>query len=131
MMVRTLSALALFGTAACYSVKPVANIREFIPAKNPARVWVVNQANESYVLTAPRLEGDNIVGRLLNSSEEMSIPVGSAQLVEARQRDKGKTLAVGVIMGVVAGGVLYLVANAGNSEADSQTYNNESVVGRY
>ena len=131
MMVRTLSALALLGTAACYSIKPVANIREFIPAKQPDRVWVVNNSNESYILTAPRLEGDNIVGRLLNSSEEMSIPVGSAQLVEARQKDKGKTVAVGVILGAVAGVTLYMVANAGNSEADSQTYNNESVVGRF
>ena len=130
MMVRTLSALALLGTAACYSIKPVANIREFIPAKNPEKVWVVNQENESYILTAPRLEGDNIVGRLLNSSEEMSIPVGSAQLVEARQSDKGKTIAVGAILGAVAGVTLYLVANSGNSEGDSQTYNNgESVVG--
>lgn len=124
MLVRSLTALALLGTVACYTVRPVANIREFIPAKNPARVWVVNQSNESYVLTGPRLEGDEIVGRLLNSSEEMRIPVASAQLVEAKQTDKGKTIVVGVLLGVVAGTTVFLVATGGNSPGDSQDYDN-------
>lgn len=124
MVVRTLTVGALLATAACYSVRPVLNAREFIPAKQPARVWVVNNANESYVLTTPRVEGDNIVGTRLNSNEEMSIPLGSTQLVEARQRDKGKTLAVGLILGVVGAGTLYLVANAGNTPGDSGDYDN-------
>ena len=124
MVVRTLTALALLGTVACYSVKPVANIREFIPANNPQRVWVVNKSNESYILTAPRVEGEEIVGRLLNSSEEMRIPVASAQLVEAKQRDKGKTIAVGVLLAAVAGTTVYLVANGGSTPGDPQDYDN-------
>ena len=122
MLVRTLTVGLLLATSACYSIKPVLNARDFIPAKRPDRVWVVNNANESYVLTAPRVEGDNIVGTRVNSNIEVTIPLGQAQLVEARQRDKGKTLAVGVILGVVGAGTLYLVANAGNGTVDGGTY---------
>jgi hypothetical protein len=124
MVVRSLTVAALLGTAACSTVRPVLNAREFIPAQRPDRVWVVNSKNESFVLTAPRVEGENIVGTLQGSGTQMIIPLGSTQLVEARQRDKGKTLAVGVIMGAVAGGVLFLVANAGSSEPDPQNYDN-------
>ena len=124
MVVRTLTALTLLGTVACYSVKPVTNVREFIPASKPARLWVVNNSNESYILTTPRVEGEEIVGRLLNSSEEMRIPLGSAQLVEARQKDKGKTLAVGVILAAVAGTTVYLVASGGSTPGDNQDYDN-------
>jgi hypothetical protein len=125
MLVRSLTAGALLATAACSSVQPVLNAREFIPAKQPEKVWVVNKSNESYVLTAPRVEGDNIVGTLLNSQEEMRIPLGQAQLVEARQRDKGKSLAVGVILGVVAAGTIYMVAQAGNGNVDPGSYTGE------
>jgi hypothetical protein len=124
MVVRLLTAAALLGTAACTSVKPVLNAREFIPANRPARVWVVNTQNESYVLTAPRVEGDNIVGMLLNSGEEMSIPIAKAQVVEARQRDQKKTLIMGVVLGSVVGGVVFLAASSGNSDPDPQNYNN-------
>jgi hypothetical protein len=84
----------------------------------------VNQSNESYVLNSPRVEGDNIVGRLLNSSEEMTIPLGSAQLVEAKQKDKGKTILVGVVLAAVAGTTVYLVASGGSTPGDSQDYDN-------
>lgn len=122
MVVRTLTVGLLLASSACYSIRPVLNARDFIPAKRPDRVWVVNNANESYVLTAPRVEGDNIVGTRLNSNIEVTIPLGQAQLVEARQRDRGKTLAVGVILGVVGAGTLYLVATAGNGTVDGGTY---------
>ena len=122
MLVRTLTVGLLLGTTACYSIKPVLNARDFIPANRPARVWVVNNANETYVLSAPRVEGDNIVGTRVNSNIEVTIPLGQAQLVEARQRDKGKTLAVGVILGVVGAGTIYLVASAGNGNVDPGTY---------
>jgi len=124
MVVRSLTVAALLGTAACTSVRPVLNAREFIPARQPNRVWVVNNQNESYILTAPRLEGDNIVGMLLNSSEEMSIPLGSAQLVEARQRDKKKTMVAGVILGAVLGSVVFLAVKAGSTPGDNQDYDN-------
>jgi hypothetical protein len=124
MVVRSLTAAALLATAACYSVRPVVNAKEFIPANRPERVWVVNQSNESYVLNSPRVEGDNIVGRLLNSSEEMTIPLGSAQLVEAKQKDKGKTILVGVVLAAVAGTTVYLVASGGSTPGDSQDYDN-------
>lgn len=126
MLVRNLTALALLGTAACYTVRPVANIREFIPAKQPARVWVVNQSNESYILTSPRVEGDNIVGRLLNSSEEMSIPLGQAQLVEAKQKDQKKTLIAGLVLGAVVGSVVYFAATAGGDAGELIGYTGES-----
>jgi hypothetical protein len=61
----------------------------------------------------------------MNSSDVVSIPLGSAQLVEARQRDKKKTLLVGVIVGVVAGGTLYMVANAGKEPGDLGGYTGE------
>jgi hypothetical protein len=122
MVVRSLTVAALLGTAACSTVRPVLNAREFIPAQRPERVWVVNDKNETFVLTAPRVEGENIVGTLQGSGTPMIIPLGKTQLVEARQRDKSKSLAVGVIAAVVGGGVLYLVANAGNSEGADQSY---------
>lgn len=122
MVVRSLTVAALLGTAACSTVRPVLNARDFIPAQRPDRVWVVNDKNETFVLTAPRVEGENIVGTLQGSGTQMIIPITSAQLVEARQRDKSKSLAVGVIAAVVGGGVLYLVANAGNSAGADQSY---------
>lgn len=122
MVVRTLTVAALLGTAACSSVRPVLNAREFIPARQPDRVWVVNARNESFVLTAPRVEGDNIVGTLQGSGTQMTIPLGSTQLVEAKQRDKSKTIVFSAVMGAVAGGVIFFVANAGNSPGDDQSY---------
>jgi hypothetical protein len=119
---RITAAVGIFAITACYSVRPVANARDFISAEQPKRVWVVNSQNESYVLTSPRVEGDNIVGNLQGSGTAMTIPLGSAQLVEARQRDKTKTLVAGVVFGVVAGGVAFLVAGAGSTPGDSQTY---------
>jgi hypothetical protein len=102
----------------------VLNAREFIPANQPQRLWVVNTQNESYILTSPRVEGDNIVGMLLNSNQMMTIPFDKAQIVEARQRDKKKTLIMGIVMGSVVGGVVFLAANAGNSTPDPQNYDN-------
>lgn len=125
---RITAAAAILATTACYTVRPVANAREFISAEQPKRVWVVNSQNESYVLTSPRVEGDNIVGNIQGSGTSMTIPLQSAQLVEARQRDKSKTVVAGVVLGVVAGGVAFLVANAGNSEGDSQTYTGMEMV---
>ena len=122
MVVRILSAAALLGTVACSSIQPVMNAREFIPAKQPQRVWVVNQQNESYVVTSPRVEGDNIVGVLLNSDREVTIPIQNAQLVEARQRDKKKTLIAGLVLGGVVGGTVFLAMNAGNTKGDDQSY---------
>lgn len=124
MVVRILTAAALLSTAACTSIRPVLNAREFIPANQPKRLWVVNNQNESYVFTSPRLEGDNIVGVLLNSNQEMTIPLAKAQIVEARQRDKKKTLVMGIVMGSVVGGVVFLAASAGNSDPDPQNYDN-------
>lgn len=124
MVLRSLTVATLLATGACSSIRPVANAREFIQAQQPRRVWVVNNANESYVLMTPRVEGDNIVGTRMNSSDVVSIPLETAQLVEARQRDKKKTLVVGVIMGVVVGGTVYLVANAGNTPGDPGDYDN-------
>ena len=121
MVVRSVTAAALLATAACSSVKPVANAREFIPAHQPDRVWVVNTKNESYMLNQPRVSGDSIVGTL-NGGRVMKIPLANTQLVEAKQRDKGKTLAVAVIGGVVAAGTIFLMASAGDSEGDDQSY---------
>ena len=124
MVVRVLCAAALLGAVACSSIQPVMNAREFIPSNRPQRVWVVNQQNESYVLTFPRVEGDNIVGTLMNSDQSFSIPIQNAQLVEAKQRDKKKTMVAGLILGGVVGGVVFLAAKAGNSKPDPQDYNN-------
>jgi hypothetical protein len=124
MVVRVLCAAALLGAVACSSIQPVMNAREFIPSNRPQRVWVVNQQNESYVLTFPRVEGDNIVGTLMNSDQPFSIPIQNAQLVEAKQRDKKKTLVAGLVLAGVAGGVVFLAANAGNSKPDPQDYDN-------
>jgi hypothetical protein len=124
MVVRVLCAAALLGAVACSSIQPVMNAREFIPSNRPQRVWVVNQQNESYVLTFPRVEGDNIVGTLMNSDQPFSIPIQNAQLVEAKQRDKKKTLVAGLVLGGVVGGVVFLAAKAGNSKPDPQDYNN-------
>src|SRR5688572_4280098 len=110
MVVRILSAAALLGTVACSSIQPVTNAREFIPANQPQRVWVVNQQNESYVIMSPRVEGDNIVGTLMNSDQQMTIPIQNAQLVEAKQRDKKKTLLAGIVLTGVVGGVVFLAA---------------------
>jgi len=125
MVLRSLTVATLLATAACSSIRPVVNAREFIQAQQPKRVWVVNNANESYVLTTPRVEGDNIVGTRMNSDDVVSIPLGSAQLVEARQRDRKKTMVVGVIVAVVAGGTLYMVANAGKEPGDLGGYTGE------
>ena len=124
MVVRSLTVAALVATTACYSIRPVVNAREFIQAKQPQRVWVVNNANESYVINTPRVEGDNIVGMRLNSGDEVSIPLGSAQLVEARQRDKSKTLVAGIVLGAVLGGVVYFAATAGNDPGEIMGYDN-------
>lgn len=121
MVVRSLTVAALLGTAACSSVQPVANAREFIPAHQPSRVWVVNTKNEAYMLHQPRVSGDSIIGTL-NGGRVMKIPIANAQLVEAKQRDKTKTLVVAVVGGVVVAGTVYLMASAGDSEPDDQSY---------
>lgn len=125
MVVRSLTVAALVATTACYSIKPVVNAREFIQASRPQRVWVVNNANESYVLNTPRVEGDNIVGLRLNSGDEVTIPLGQAQLVEAKQRDKSKTLVAGLVLGAVVGGVVYFAATAGGDNAPPTGYEGE------
>jgi hypothetical protein len=121
MVVRSITVAALLATAACSSVKPVANAREFIPAHQPDRVWVVNTKNEAYMLRQPRVSGDSIIGTL-NGGRVMRIPLANAQLVEAKQRDQKKTLAVVVIGGVVLGGTIFLMTQAGDSEGDDQSY---------
>ena len=121
MVVHSMTVAALLATAACSSVKPVANAREFIPAHHPDRVWVVNTKNEAHLLRQPRVSGDSIIGTL-NGGRVMRIPLANAQLVEAKQRDQKKTLAVAIIGGVVLGGTIYLMTQAGDSEADDQSY---------
>ena len=49
---------------------------------------------------------------LQNSGEEMSIPLNNAQLVEAKQHDKKKTMIAAITLSAVGVGVIVLAVSA-------------------
>src|SRR5213596_1568045 len=87
--------------------RPLSSPAEFIPKQRPEEVWI-NQNGKSFVVLDPRIEGDALVGVAENGEDAVKYPLASLTQVSARQRDKGKTTAVIVGLGVagVAGLVL-------------------------
>ena len=114
MEIRKAIAAMLVGSAiGCASVQPVRHPDQFIPAKRPKQLWVTQTDGKEWWLVNPRVNGDEVVGWARGRNErEVSVPLADAQLVQARQIDRGKTaLAAGFAL--VAGGMfLHFVTRA-------------------
>jgi hypothetical protein len=114
MEIRKAIAAMLVGSAiGCASVQPVRHPDQFIPAKRPKQLWVTQADGKEWWLVNPRVNGDEVVGWARGRNErEVSVPLADAQLVQARQIDRGKTaLAAGFAL--VAGGMfLHFVTRA-------------------
>lgn len=109
----------LLSTAACMSVRPVPSVAQFVPQAHPQLVWVTYTDNSIVPVMQPKISGDSLVGTWQGLSEPVAIPLGEVKLVQARQRDKGRTtwLIAGLSVFTAAGVYAIVQATSGKSDA--------------
>jgi hypothetical protein len=102
-MVRVFVAgVALLG-GACVSVRPVVAPEQFIPAEQPALVWVTTTEDEVIPVAGPTVRDAAIMGTWRGLGEPVAIPLSRARLVQARQPDRRRTTLLLVGLGAGAG----------------------------
>lgn len=108
----------LLATVGCMTVRPVPSVSQYIPQHNPQLVWVTYTDNSIVPVLAPKISGDSLVGTWQGLSEPVAIPLGEVKLVQARQRDKGRTtwLIAGLSVFTAAGVYAIVQATAGKSD---------------
>lgn len=105
-------------TSSCMSApRTIASPRTFIPINRPDRIWLTDKEGERMVVLRPRiLPGDTLFARTM-TGDEIWMPLGDIQRVQARQLDKQKTfLAVGGV--VAAAGVIFAIAAGSGGGVD-------------
>jgi len=104
---KALAAVLVGSVIGCASIQPVQRPDQCIAAKRPKQLWVTQADGKEWWLVNPRVNGDEVVGWARGRNErEVSVPLAGAQLVQARQIDRGKTaLAAGFAL--VAGGMFF------------------------
>ncbi|HEY0303376.1 MAG TPA: hypothetical protein VGC44_00315 [Longimicrobiales bacterium] len=99
-------------TSSCMSApRTISSPRTFIPMNRPDRVWLTDKEGERMVVLRPRiLPGDTLFARTM-TGDEVWLPLGDIQRVQARQLDKQKTFLV--VGGVAAVAGLFIAVAAG------------------
>src|SRR3712207_869395 len=81
---RPIAATLLLATAACSSVQPIAQPREFIATRQPQTVWVTtSEWTEPVPVIQPKVVGDTIGGTVYG--EYMQVPLAQVSSVQAKQ----------------------------------------------
>jgi hypothetical protein len=112
----------LLSTAACMTVRPVPSFTQYVPQHNPPLVWVTYTDNSIVPVLQPKISGDSLVGTWQGLSEPVSIPLGQVKLVQARQRDKGRTTWLIAGLSVLTAAGVYAIVQATGKSAPPCTY---------
>jgi hypothetical protein len=110
--------MALIGVA-CTTVRPVSQPAEFIPKASPALVYVTLKNQSKVTLSRPHVSGDTLFGTVTGVASPLAAPLSHVEVVEAKQRDKGRTawLIAGLTL-AVAGGVWAVSQTGGGTTCD-------------
>ncbi len=109
--------LALAAGSACVSVRPVASPEHFIPAQQPNLVWVTTTHEEVIPVADPMVHNAAIRGTWLGLGDSISVPLTSTRLVQARQKDGGRTALLVAGVALAAGIVVWrATANSGSGD---------------
>ena len=112
---KALAAVLVGSVIGCASVQRVQHPDQFIASKRPKQLWVTQSDGKEWWLVNPRVSGGQVVGWARGRMErEVRVPLSEAQIVEARQIDRGKT-AVAAGFALVAGGMFLHFATRATS----------------
>jgi hypothetical protein len=98
---KTLLAALLFGATACTTVAPVRSPASFIVTTEPQRIWITQADGSIAEIGAPRVVGDTLFG--FRGLKFQEIALSSVREVRAVQSAPGRTVAVALGFGIVAG----------------------------
>ncbi len=102
---------------ACTSMQPVAQPREFMTSRQPAVVWLAKSSEPNmFVLDAPKLMGDSIVGFV--EGEYMEIALGQVRAMQAKQYSRGRTTAFVVGAAALVAGAFLVIKGGGGAGID-------------
>jgi hypothetical protein len=118
-------AAVLFGATACTTVAPVRSPASFIVVTEPQRIWITQADGSIAQIGAPRVVGDTLFG--FRGLKFQEIALSSITEVRAVQSAPGRTVAVVLGFGIVAG-VSYWKMNSKASTSQSNCTGNEEDI---
>jgi hypothetical protein len=120
-----LLAALLLGATACTTVARVQSPASFIVTTEPQRIWITQADGSIAEIGAPRVVGDTLFG--FRGLKFQEIPLSSVTEVRAVQSAPGRTVAVALGFGIIAG-VSYWKMNSKASTSQVNCTGNEEDI---
>ena len=118
-------AALLFGATACTTVAPVRSPASFIVGTEPQRIWITQADGSIAEIGAPRVVGDTLFG--FRGLKFQEVALSSIKEVRAVQSAPGRTVAVALALGLVAG-VSYWKMSSKASSSQSNCMGGEEEI---
>jgi hypothetical protein len=106
--IRCALTLVIFSTASCHSMRPVSVAQ--VTANH--RAWLTLSDKSVVVVDGPQIYGTKVVGFVNGKYEEF--PAAQVQEVHVREPARVRTAALIALSGLTAGGLLFLLTEAGH-----------------
>jgi hypothetical protein len=114
---KPVSLLMLVTLTACSTMQPVTQPREFMAARQPSVVWLAKSSEPNmFVLEAPKLVGDSIVGFI--EGEYTEIALNQIKAMQAKQYSRSRTTLFVVGAAALVGGLFLVVKSGGGANYD-------------
>src|SRR5262245_53540088 len=105
----------VLGAAACTSVRPV-EPSKLVASQLPPVVSVTYPDKTVLVVMRPALSADTLKGLRWGTEDSVAIPLDSVRTVDARVRDRTKTLLLAAAAGLVVAAGAYIVSGSPGQE---------------
>ncbi len=104
--------------AACRTMTPVGQPREYVSTKHPESVWLT-ESNQTVVrVHGPHMLGDTVVGDV--QKQFVKIPLADVSKVVVSRPSLGKTVAISAAGGaIVIGGLVLMFSHHGGNNAQN------------
>jgi hypothetical protein len=112
-MIRATLLTTLLLAAACATVQPVREPARFIGQTSPDVVHVTFKNHAKVKITQPRVSGDTLYGSVDGVSTTVAAPLSHIELIEALQRDRGRTTWLIVATGVIGATTVFALSQSG------------------
>lgn len=105
-VIRAPLVVALLGSLACVTVRPLRDPAQSIPKVNPTVVFVTYNDNSKIPVAQPRVSGDSLFGAWQGLDEPVAVPLSAVRSIGAFQKDNKRTsLLIAGIAAAAAGAV--------------------------
>ena len=128
-MRRVTAAGVLAATVACARVREVFEPAQFITAKSPSVVYVMQRNRAVVAIAHPRISGDTVLGTVAGETRAIAVPFSEVHSVSAVRLGGARTVLLAT--GITLGSALAAYALFGNANGKNDWYcdYNQSVRG--